>query len=180
MFSPLEEICLENDIVLLETVELMKKGRKFVDIFVYNPSPAEIVLDKGKIMGRVSDVAAAFSLPIPENKKNVDINEVNVEQGDHAEIKFDLDHLSEEEREMASEMLKEEVDVFSKSKNDIGHIKDFKLKINLHDDIPVSEAYRKIPKHLYAEVKNHVNNLLANGWIQESYSPSSSANTFGA
>ena len=45
------------------------------------------------------------------------------------------------------------------------------LDINLVDEIPVAERYRNIPKHLYDEVKDHVNNLLANGWIRQSYSP---------
>ena len=39
IFSPLEEICLGNELVIFETVELIKKERKFIDIFVYNPSP---------------------------------------------------------------------------------------------------------------------------------------------
>ena len=106
-----------------------------------------------------------------------EVNEIKVnEEGDSggAEIKFDLSHLEAKEREIALQMLKEEKDVFSKTKNDIGHIQDFKLKTDLLDKVPVTEAYRRIPKHLYDEVKNHINNLLANGWIRESHSPYSS------
>ena len=44
----------------------------------------------------------------------------------------------------------------------------------MYDEVPVAEAYRKIPRNLYDEVKNHVNNLLANGWVRQSYSPYSS------
>ena len=47
--------------------------------------------------------------------------------------------------------------MFSKQKNYIGLVKDFKLDINLTDEFPVAEAYRKIPAHLYKEVKNHIN-----------------------
>ena len=90
-----------------------------------------------------------------------------------SEIKLNLDHL-DKKREIVVEMLTDEMDVFSKYKNDIGHIKDFMLKIDLVDGVPVSEAYRKIPKHLYVEVKNHINNLLANGWIKQSHSAYSS------
>ena len=85
-----------------------------------------------------------------------------------------MDHLDKKEREIALEMLADEIDVFSKSKKDIGYIKDFKLKIDLVDGVPVSEAYRKIPKHLYVEMKNHIINLLANDWIKQSHSASSS------
>ena len=62
-----------------------------------------------------------------------------------------------------SDLLSEEKEVFSESKNDIGYLKDLKLKIILTGEIPVSEPYRKIPRHLY-EVKNNINDLLANGW----------------
>ena len=89
--------------------------------------------------------------------------EVNKDESGNL-LKFDLDHLSDEEKEVALKTLLEESDVFSKTENDIGHIQ---------DQVPVAEAYRRIPRNLY-EVKNHVNNLLANGWIQKSYSPYSS------
>ena len=65
----------------------------------------------------------------------------------------------------------EEHEVFSKSKNDVGRIKDFKLDIKLTDEIPVAEPYRKISRNFYNEVKSHLNDLLAQGWIRESYSP---------
>ena len=101
------------------------------------------------------------------------MNEINVnENGDG--VKSDLDHLNVEEREVVSALLSEEIEVFSQRKNDIGHVKDFKLQINLTDEIPVSEPYRKIPRQLYDKVKNHINDLLANGWIRQSYSPYSS------
>ena len=172
MFSPFEEMCVENELVLFETIDVMKNGRKFIDIFVYNPSSIEIVLQKGKVMGKVCDVSAAFTLPIfpAEKKMRTEANEIKVEES----VKFDLSHLRGKEKEAVEGLLKEEMGVFSKEKNDIGHIQDFKLKIDLVDDIPVSEAYRRIPKHLYTEVKNHIGNLLANGWIRESNSPYSS------
>ena len=176
MVLPLEEMCLENDLVIIETVELMKKGNKFIDIFAYNPSPVDIVLGKGQVLGGVSDVSAAFTLPnFRETKENViDVQEIEQVGTGHFKTKLNFDHLDTRRKEIALEMLADEMDVFSKYKNDIGHIKDFKLKIDLVDGVPVSEAYRKILKHLYVEVKNHINNLLAYGWIKQSHSAYSS------
>ena len=123
------------------------------------------------MFGSLTDVAAAFPLPfLPKVNGDWQINEINVKQGKDAKLKFDLDHLPGE-KSVALKMLLEEIDVFSKNKNDFGHIEDFKLKIVLTDGIPVAEAYRKIPRLLYDEVKNHVNNLLVNGWIRQSFSP---------
>ena len=68
------------------------------------------------------------------------------------------------------QVLMEEKDVFSRTECDIGDIKDFQMKINLEDSIPVREAYRKIPRNLYTEVRDYINDLVTNGWIRESYS----------
>ena len=65
-------------------------------------------------------------------------------------------------------MLREESDVFSKTDCDIGDIRDFEMKINLIDDLPVKEAYRYIPKNLYNEVKSYIIKLI-NGWVRESF-----------
>ena len=122
-------------------------------------------------MGQVCNVASAFSLPIIKRMSSINEVEVIEESGS---IKHDLEHLTLEQKEIVSKLLQNENEVFSKQKNDIGHVKDFKLDIHVTDEFPVAEAYRKIPGHLYKEVKNHINDLLANGWIRQSYSPYSS------
>ena len=81
----------------------------------------------------------------------------------------DLFHLNDKQRILVEKMLREECDVFSRSDCDIGE-RDFEMKINLKDDIPVKEAYRHIRKNLYDEVKNYINDLLVNGWVRESFS----------
>ena len=105
MVSPLEEMCLENDLVIIETVELMKKENKFIDIFAYNPSPVDIVVGKGQVLGRVSDVSAAFTLPnFPKTKENViDVQEIEQVGTGHFETKLNLDHLDTRRKEIALE-----------------------------------------------------------------------------
>ena len=170
LFTPFEEFCVENELVTFESTEKLKTHKKFVDVGIYNPTSREISIAKGTVLGTLTDVAAAFPLPLVSKESTVgEINEIQVDG--KSEMKFDLDHLSEGEKKEALEMLREESEVFSRSKDDIGFIEDFKLKIDLKDDIPVSEPYRKIPRLLYDEVKNHINNLLANGWIKQSFSP---------
>ena len=75
---------------------------------------------------------------------------------------------------MMRDMLAEVKEVFSQSDSDIGDIPDFNMEINLTDNIPVKEAYRKIPRHMYAEVKNYIDDLVSNGWVRESGSSYSS------
>ena len=171
LFQSLEELCVDNELVVFDSPHVLKNRKKYIDVCVYNPTQQRIVIDEGTVLGQISDIAAAYTLPVMP-AKSVEVGEIGVtEDSDENVLKFNLDHLEPGQREIAEKMLHEESDVFSKSTNDIGHIKDFKLDINLVDEIPVGERYRNIPRHLYDEVKDHVNNLLANGWIRESYSP---------
>ena len=48
------------------------------------------------------------------------------------------------------------------------------MKVELEDEVPVKEAYRRIPRNLYSEVRDYINDLLTNGWIKESFSSYSS------
>ena len=173
VFSPFEELCVEGDLVAFESVEVHKSRKKTIDVMLYNPTSQKMYLQKGKVLGQVSNAAAAYTLPILQNSASV--GEVQAEEGEK-ETKdmieeINLGDLEETDRESVRKLLEEEADVFSRSKNDIGFVPDFELDIKLTDEAPFGEAYRKIPGPLYQEVKNHINDLLANGWIRHSYSP---------
>ncbi len=71
-------------------------------------------------------------------------------------------------------MLAEEKGVFSKSDDDIGCIDELELKLNMKDQTPVQKTYNSIPRPLYPEVKQHIEDLLNRGWVTKSKSPSSS------
>ena len=75
VFSPFEEICLESELIIFESTELLKWRTTFVDILVYNPT-SHNRLKKGTLMGQVCNAASAFSLPII--KRMTPINEVEV------------------------------------------------------------------------------------------------------
>ena len=83
---------------------------------------------------------------------------------------WDLSHLDGKQRELMEKVLSEAEGVFSKSDSDIGDIPDFQMPIHLEDNVPVTEAYRRIPPHLYQEVKNYIDDLRNNGWVRESFS----------
>ena len=48
------------------------------------------------------------------------------------------------------------------------------MDINLTDSVPVQRKYTAIPRPLYAEIKQYVEDLLNRGWIQKSRSAYSS------
>ena len=82
---------------------------------------------------------------------------------------WDLSHLEGRQLEMMESVLKEVDEVFSKSDSDIGTIPDFQMPIHLVDNVPVTEAYRRIPPHLYQELRNYIEDLCSNGWVRESF-----------
>ena len=79
----------------------------------------------------------------------------------------DLSHLPEDQR-IRVENLLNEYNVFSKNDSDTGTIENFKLELNLTDLKPVWEPYRTIPKQPYSEVKQYLEHLFTNTWIETS------------
>lgn len=82
--------------------------------------------------------------------------------------------LSEEEQRIVKDMLWEQRNAFSKTEDEIGCAPDLLLDLNTADEIPVQKTYNAIPRHLYKDVKNHVQDLLNRGWIRKSVSAWSS------
>ena len=101
------------------------------------------------------------------------INTKTTEENKNSENKWlpgvDLSHLPNNQRKLVESVLIEECDVFSKNEKDIGSIEKLKLKLNLKDNIPIAKPYRKIPKQLYAKLKQYLEDLLTHQWIKKSY-----------
>ena len=75
----------------------------------------------------------------------------------------DLGDLSENQKIAVINMLREEADSFSKNDDDIGCAEGLELKISLSYSRPVQKNDTAIPKPLYPEVKQYVEDLLNRG-----------------
>lgn len=64
----------------------------------------------------------------------------------------------------------EECEAFSHDSTDIGCIPSLQMEIRLKDDTPVQRAYASIPKLIYREVKEYIQELIVKGWIVKSQS----------
>ena len=175
----------DSELEFNESISKIRRGRSpFIQIVVSNPTSSEKVLEKGVVVGVVETVAAVIPIfPKTENGKKGNVSkkldqessmEAQLSTDDQWLTEVDLTHLSPTKREMVEKVLREEGDVFAKSEEDIGDAQDLEMEINLSDNIPVWVPHRHIPRQLYDEVKNYINDLIVNKWIRESKSPYSS------
>lgn len=68
-------------------------------------------------------------------------------------------------------MLCEEAGAFARDSNDIGCIPSLQMSITLTDEILVQRTYSSVPKPLFKEVKEYIEELMMEGWIVKSKSP---------
>ena len=90
------------------------------------------------------------------------------------QVKIDTDNLTSDELQKGKDLITEYADIFSKDDSDIGHTTLVQHRIELEDEHPFKQRYRRIPPSMYEEVKSHLQQLLRNGIIRKSHSPWSS------
>ena len=80
-----------------------------------------------------------------------------------------------EQQQSARDLLVDSAEVFAKSDLDLGKCNIIKHAIKITDPKPFNEHYRRIPPHLYEEVKAHLQEMVEVGAIRMSFSPWASA-----
>ncbi|KAJ8011988.1 hypothetical protein DPEC_G00064030 [Dallia pectoralis] len=112
--------------------------------------------------------------PTPSKMTSVKVNSVSSPSTSSSESwlpPVDISHLTSEQQQAVNEVLSEECGAFARNSDDIGCIPSLQMEIRTKDDIPVQRAYASIPKPLYREVKEYIQELLVKGWIVKSQSP---------
>ena len=82
-----------------------------------------------------------------------------------------LDNWTEDQQRAAKELLVDSADVFSKDDLDLWKYNILKHDIKITDHQPFKKWYRRIPPHLYEEVKAHLQEMVEVGAIRRSFSP---------
>ncbi len=95
-------------------------------------------------------------------------------QADQWDPPVPMEHLTSEQQDLVKHMLREECSAFSIDDEDIGCCPDLQMDIQLTDNIPVQRSYISIPRTLYIEVKQYLQDLIDLGWIKKSQSAYSS------
>ena len=192
LFEPDELASWPDGLTVHETLTTVKQGSTSqVKIDVVNTTNHDIVLRNRTVLGRLQLVQSITPVevklkdePIPttqETATSAKQAQVTVEQkvqeddGDNDQFlpEVDLSGLTEQ-RQVASTMLRKECRSFAKTEEEIGCIKDLELGITLTTNEPVQKNYVSVPRPLYPEVKQYIEDLLNHDFIRESKSAYSS------
>ena len=82
---------------------------------------------------------------------------------------------SGEQQQSAKDLLVDSADIFAKTDLDLGKCNIIKHAIKITDPQPLKERYRRIPPHLFDEVKKHLQEMIEVGAIKKSFRPWTSA-----
>ncbi|XP_073668811.1 retrovirus-related Pol polyprotein from transposon 17.6 isoform X2 [Paramisgurnus dabryanus] len=157
-------------------LEIQNPTKPFVTIPVGNNTNHDITIPRKTALGilqRVENVVEPDILD--KTQPSATVSQVTTTQCSNSDPPLrdppvNLDHLEGEQQEVARKMLYEESNAFARDGNDLGCIPNLQMVINLKDDVPVQRAYTSIPRPLFKEVKDYIQDLLIKGWIVKSKS----------
>ncbi|KAI3369399.1 hypothetical protein L3Q82_007472 [Scortum barcoo] len=156
-------------------LEMQNPRNPYVAVPVGNNTKHAIPLPRKTVLSSIHCVEKVITIDSPEiSKSAVTVNNATVSSTDVSPSPWqppvDLSHLDEEQRAKVNKMLCEESGAFARDGNDIGCIPSLQMSIALEDEDPVQRGYSSIPKPLFKEVKEYIQELLMKGWIVKSKS----------
>ena len=150
---------LPGDIEVSPTLHSFQ-GRANLKVTLNNTSAEIVKVNPGDIIAQLSPVVVTSIAGSADSSENLpDLSSVNIPTHD---------------KEMLKRLVEEYTDVFSKNDLDLGYFAGVQHRIDLEDDRPFKQRYRRIPPHMFEEVADHLRQLEANGVIRPSKSPFSS------
>jgi len=183
IFEPCENPQWPDGLEFCDTLVSVKKGFiPKITVGVQNPTNHDIILSGRTIIGTVQSVGSVYPANIfKKDLLSAAINKIHVQDttgctptSEQWDPPVNLSHLDESERETVQQMLREESASFSKTDDHIGCVENLQMDILLKDTEPVSKTYLSVPKPLYREMKDYLQDLIAQGWVEKSTSSYSS------
>ena len=152
----------------------LEPGSNRVSVGVKNVSSRTITIPSRVVVGRLQQ---ARMVPDDQSSKSKQdptrgeggswvLNQLNLEG---------LNSWTREQQQSARDLLVDSADVFAKTDLDLGKCNIIKHAIKITYPQPFKECYRRIPPHLYEEVKAHLQEMVEVGAIRKSFSPWASA-----
>ena len=180
-----EGVCSSSSSVSNKVLSNKSVSKKSVSKVKSNVCDKTVNSSNKKKRTTTPDKVSVNGIQSGQNKPDNDTSDCpksNVNQGENDGSwvleKLDLSGMAEwpaATQLLAKSLLKEYSDIFSKDDLDLGRTDLTKHEIKLTDYTPFKQGYRRIPPHLYDQVKSHLNDMLKLGAIKKSYSPWSSS-----
>lgn len=141
-----------------------------VQVKICNISAKPISIKRGTVLCSLQEVKVVDDLT------SIQAPKPNTRQCDPIElgVKVDSHALSDKQYEYVKSILREYSHVFSTGPLDLGKTNLVKHSIELEDNTPFKQPYRRVPPGMYDEVRQHVKEMLDAGVIRESNSNYSS------
>lgn len=183
LYEPAEENPVLGQLSVGEgLLEIYHTRRPYVKVPISNHSKHEVTLPKRTPLGVIQHVTKILETDAAEShraddaltKVTAEVNHITSPSITPTEPwipPVDISHLSPEQQQVVKRVLCEESGAFARDSGDIGCIPSLQMEIRLKDDIPVQKSYASIPKPLYKEVKEYVQELIVKKWIVKSQSP---------
>lgn len=150
-------------------VELSGFMKPTVQVTVCNITAKPITIKRGMILCNLEEVKIVNnSVHFQQNEESETSDPISLG------VKIDSNVLNTEQFERVKSLLKENCHVFSKGLLDLGKTDLVQHKIDLEDETPFKQPYRRIPPNMLEEVREHVKEMLDSGVIRESNSNYSS------
>lgn len=183
-----------SSLEVLDTLTIAKGGKASrIELEVRNTARHDVTLRGRTVLGRLQLVQSVTPVDVRLKSDHVNYkrppNEVDPESGNattretysNASINLpdhlkdmDLSDLTSQQRNLASQLLVEQAEVFAQDDGDVGSIPRLQMKIHLADTVPVQKNYVAVPRPLYPEVKAYIEDLLNRNFIRRSTSSYSS------
>ena len=156
---------LPGGIILPEGAVCIDDGR--VSMRLNNMSDRKISIPKGQKIGVLQQAAMLDSTDPKETKH---------EKTEKFEVPINLENtkLTTLQKQEVQKLVNKWCQAFARTKTELGTATGVAHSIKLTDDTPIKQSSRRIPPGLYAEVKTHIEDMLASGAIKKSNSPWSS------
>ena len=165
---------LPTSVQCIPTYCILEPGSNRVAVGLKNISAKAITIPSRVVVGRLQQARM-----VPDDKSSKLKQGPTGGKGDFWILdQLNLEGLESwtgEQQQSAKDLLVDSADVFAKSDLDLDRCNIIKHAIKITDPQPFKEHYRRIPPHLYEEVKQHLLEMVEVGAIRRSFSPWASA-----
>ena len=169
--EPFKDSQLPSNIQCTPTYCNLEPGSNRVTVGLRNISARKITVPSRTI---VCQIQLANMVPPIQTSKEQPSTEIKREDDSCILDQLDLGEIntwSEEQQQAARKLLCDYSETFSKNDLDLGKCNILKHNIQITDQQPFKETYRRIPPHLFEEVKQHLQEMVEVGAIRRSFSP---------